>query len=77
MSPRSQALLADALQLPPDEREHLAAELVASLEETRDAEADRAWLELAERRAAQALGGTSGVSWPEMRARIAARRRAT
>ncbi|HEY1696618.1 MAG TPA: addiction module protein [Polyangiaceae bacterium] len=71
MSSAAHDLLSRALELSSDEREELAAELVASLERDPDTAADQAWLELAERRAREALAGGAGVPWAEIRARVA------
>jgi len=74
MTSPAEDLLARALRLSADDRERLAAELVASLEREPDAATDEAWLELAERRAREALAGVPGVPWDEIRARVAGRR---
>jgi putative addiction module component (TIGR02574 family) len=74
MTSPAEELLARALRLSADDRERLAAELVASLEREPDAAADEAWLELAERRAREELAGVPGVPWDEIRARVASRR---
>lgn len=62
-------ILAEAMELPEDEREELAAKLLDSLEPhvgiTID---DRAEIE---RRAAQARAGTPGVSWDEVKRTLA------
>lgn len=65
-------ILAEALQLAPDERALIAVELLASLEpdvaDGQDREAD--WIAEIERRARAAIAGSPAVSWPEARARI-------
>ena len=50
MSPRLQQIEAEALRLPPEERESLAGVLVQSLEDAAVNEIDAAWIEEAEQR---------------------------
>lgn len=67
-------LLAAALALPGDERLHLAAELLASVEEPQNAEWDGAWLaELERREQAVRAGEAPGSEWSEVRGRLIAR----
>lgn len=65
------SLLDTALKLPTDERARLAAELIASLHEEADADAEVSWAAEIERRAAQVESGeVATISWDEVRARI-------
>ncbi|MBI2298867.1 MAG: addiction module protein [Armatimonadetes bacterium] len=65
-----------ALTLPLDERAKLACELLRSLDEPADADADAAWIETIERRARElADGSVQPVEWEEARHRIAQRLR--
>ncbi|MGH9339527.1 MAG: addiction module protein [Acidobacteriota bacterium] len=77
MSDRAQALLREALTLPPDERADVAAELLASLDEppAEDlAAVQAAWAKEIERRARRVLAGESaGEPWEEVRDQIARR----
>lgn len=71
-------LLNRALTLPREERESLARELIASLDEPFDdpAEVEAAWRAEIERRVAEIEDGTAvTVSWPEAREQILARLR--
>jgi hypothetical protein len=52
-------LRAVALQLSPEERAELASELLLSLDDLNEAEAERLWIEEAERRDAQIDAGTA------------------
>jgi putative addiction module component (TIGR02574 family) len=77
MTNRAQALLREALALPPDERADVAAELLASLDGTEadvtDAEVEVAWAVEIEKRARRALAGdSSGIPWEEVRRRAEA-----
>ena len=76
MSTRSQELLREVLTLPSDERANVAAELLASLDESVEnpSEVEAAWATEIERRARQVLSGESaGEPWEEVRDRIARR----
>lgn len=77
MTDQAQALLREALTLPPEERADVAAELLASLDEptTDDPVAvQAAWAKEIERRARRALAGeSSGEPWEDVRDRIARR----
>ncbi len=77
MSDRAQALLREALTLLPDERADVAAELLASLDDstTEDpAAVQAAWAKEIERRARRVLAGESvGEPWEEARDRIVQR----
>jgi putative addiction module component (TIGR02574 family) len=72
MTSRAQELLREALNLPPHERADVAAELLASLDET-DASRDdveAAWAAEIERRARRVLAGDStGIPWDDVRRR--------
>ena len=50
MSPKADAVLAEAMKLPEDERTELAEQLLCSVSPEREAELDRAWAEEAKRR---------------------------
>jgi len=58
-------LLAEAMQLPEDEREELAAKLLDSLEPTPGISVDDK--EEIERRATDARGGIPGIPWDEVK----------
>jgi putative addiction module component (TIGR02574 family) len=72
MASTADQLLGEALQLGPDERARIFAELLATLEPdvpgARRSEAE--WLQEIERRARAALAGDSGLSWEEAREKI-------
>jgi hypothetical protein len=65
-------ILAEALELTPEERALIASELLASLDPDvaggQDRDAD--WIAEIERRARAAIAGSPAVSWPEARAQI-------
>jgi putative addiction module component (TIGR02574 family) len=72
MSPRLQQIEAEALRLPPEERESLAGVLVQSLEDASVNEIDAAWIEEAEQRFQKwQAGKTDGIPsekfFPEIR----------
>lgn len=72
MTQRAQELLRKALALPPEERADVAAELLASLDETEPdlADVEAAWAAEIERRARRVLAGESaGIPWEEVRRR--------
>ncbi|MBI2918374.1 MAG: addiction module protein [Chloroflexi bacterium] len=77
MTDRAQALLREALTLPPDERADVAAGLLASLDEppAEDSVAvQAAWAKEIERRARRVLASESaGEPWEDVRDRIVAR----
>jgi putative addiction module component (TIGR02574 family) len=77
MTDRAQELLREALTLPVDERADVAAELLASLDEssTMDAAAvATAWAREIERRARRVMAGESpGEPWEDVRAHVARR----
>jgi len=72
MTSRAQAVLRDALTLALDERDDLAAELLASLDEDSPADpaaVEEAWAKEIERRARRVLSGESrGIPWEDVRA---------
>ena len=71
MSTRADTILGTALELPPDERAWLAEELIASLDQQRDADVEAAWATEIERRISEIESGEAEtVSWEEARARI-------
>ncbi|MFL6289315.1 MAG: addiction module protein [Thermoanaerobaculia bacterium] len=72
MTTRAAHLIHEALQLSPEERADVAAELLASLDESEDTDVEAAWAKEIERRARRVLAGeSSGTDWFEVRARIA------
>ena len=77
MTDRAQQLLREALTLPEDQRADIAAELLASLDEspTIDREGiEAAWAREIERRARRVMAGQSdGEPWEDVRARVAQR----
>jgi putative addiction module component (TIGR02574 family) len=63
-----------ALSLPARERAKLAQELLRSLHEPADSDADQAWIAEIERRAREAADGSVELAdWEEARRRIAER----
>jgi putative addiction module component (TIGR02574 family) len=77
MSSRN-AVLAQALQLPPEERADVAKHLLASLDEPADEDVDAAWLAEVERRLQNVDRGTAKFEpWEVVRDRIATRLRTT
>lgn len=74
MSTRADTILGTALALPPDERAWLASELIASLDEGKDADVEAAWAAEIERRISEVESGKAETSsWEEARARIGTR----
>lgn len=70
-------VLAEALQLPPEERADVAKVLIASLDEPEEEGVEAAWLEEVERRLQDVDRGTAELEpWETVRDRIAARLRA-
>jgi putative addiction module component (TIGR02574 family) len=75
MTDRAQALLREALALPPDERADVAAELLASLDnpEMDAGDIEAAWATEIEKRARRVLAGESaGIPWEDVRRRAEA-----
>jgi putative addiction module component (TIGR02574 family) len=73
MTTRAAHLMQEAVKLSPEERVDMAAELLASVEETQQ-DVEAAWAEEIERRARRVLSGESaGTPWAETRARIVER----
>jgi putative addiction module component (TIGR02574 family) len=71
MTKQAEALLREALELSTDEREQLAAEILASLDADALEDAELAWATEIEERARRVLAGESrGKPWPEVRDRI-------
>lgn len=74
---RAQELLREALSLPTPERADIAAELLASLDETEaqdPAQVEAAWAREIERRARRVMSGESaGEPWEDVRARVVRR----
>lgn len=71
MSPEVKKLLTDALQLPPQSRAELAAELIDSLDQEVDEDAEEAWsAEIARRVEDLETGRVKAVPWTEARRRI-------
>lgn len=71
------AVLAEALQLPPEERAEVAKRLIASLDGPADEDVEAAWLAEVERRLQDVDRGTAKVEpWDAVRERLAARLRA-
>ena len=77
MTDRAQQLLREALTLPVEQRADIAAELLASLDETPTTDRDAieaAWAREIERRARRVMSGESnGEPWEDVRARVARR----
>jgi putative addiction module component (TIGR02574 family) len=71
MTPATQAVLAEALRLDPEDRTELAIELLGSLEGPSDADADGAWALEIERRVEAIEAGTVNLEpWEDIRRRI-------
>ena len=71
------AVLAQALQLPPEERADVAKLLIASLDDPAEEGVEAAWLAEVERRLQDVDRGTAKFEpWEVVRGRIAARLRA-
>ena len=72
MSPTTQKLLKDALQLSESERASLAAELLGSLESHVPGQqrTEKEWLTEVERRARAALAGAPSLTWDETLKRV-------
>jgi putative addiction module component (TIGR02574 family) len=75
MTSRAQELLREALALPAEERADVAAELLASLDDTETdiAEIEAAWATEIEKRARRVLAEESpGIPWDDVRRRAEA-----
>lgn len=75
MTSRAQELLREALTLPSEERADVAAELLASLDDTETdiANVEAEWAAEIERRARRVLAGESpGIPWEDIRRRAEA-----
>ncbi|MEM9597611.1 MAG: addiction module protein [Acidobacteriota bacterium] len=72
MAKTANHLLADALELPEEERTRLAQELLASIGHA-GSEESLTWLNELERRSRAALDGEPGIPWAKARAEIEAR----
>ena len=71
MTNAAEALLADALRLDPDTRAELAAELLASLDDPEDPDAEAAWnVEIDRRVAAIEAGSVRLEPWDNVKRRI-------
>jgi putative addiction module component (TIGR02574 family) len=81
MTERAQAVLRDAMLLAADERANVAAELLASLDDSVSedpAAVQAAWAKEIERRARRVLAGeSSGQPWDDIRDRVARRLKQT
>jgi putative addiction module component (TIGR02574 family) len=73
MTSGSKKVLHDALALPREQRSKVAAELIASLDDQSDEQADAAWAEEIHRRVSRIRSGHSeGVPAEDVHARIRA-----
>ena len=71
MTRDAKELLAEALQLPPDARAALAGQIIDSLDETVDEDAEEAWsVEIARRVKDLESGKVKAVPWSEARRQI-------
>ena len=71
MNPEAEKLLEDALRLPPQARAALAAQLIESLDEDVDENAEAAWsAEIARRVEELESGRIKAVPWSEARRQI-------
>jgi len=68
------SVVAQALELTPEDRADVAKQIIASLDDPADEGSDAAWLVEVERRLAEfGRGGAVADSWETVRARIAGR----
>jgi len=73
----AKVLRQEALRLPRDERAVLARDLIESLDDPADDDAEQAWLDEAERRAAEINSGSVELEeWEAVRDRISKKLRA-
>lgn len=71
METQAKEVLREALKLTLEDRAEVAAELLASLDDSDDENVEAAWATEIERRARRVLAGESaGVDWAEARARV-------
>ena len=71
MSPRTQQVLREALQLPPKARADIAGTLLRSLDSREDPDVEEAWATEVERRVAEVDSGkVKLVSWDRVRRRL-------
>ena len=80
MNARTRKVLAEALELPSEERGELARELLESLQATASPEVENAWTSVITRRTAEVLDGTAATrdvdeAFDEVEARARARGR--
>jgi putative addiction module component (TIGR02574 family) len=74
MAPAATDLLSNALALPVRERAKIAHELLLSLDDGADADADGAWVAELERRASEVRSGSvSTEDWETVKARLTKR----
>lgn len=74
---KSKSIIANALQLPREERARVAREIIASLDGPADQDVEAAWLAEVERRLDDVERGTAEmVPWDVVRQRVAERLRA-
>ncbi len=71
MTEKSQVVLEEALKLTAKERAEVAEQLISSLDETPDADVERAWQEEIHRRMQEVDSGTAKtISWEEVQRRL-------
>lgn len=71
MTASTRKLLEEALTLPSADRARVAAELIASLDEEGDADAQKAWAAEIQKRAERVVsGGSKGAPWKTVRQRL-------
>lgn len=68
---RTQALIDEALRLPPEDRARIAAELIASVDGEPEPDAEAAWVREIEQRARRALASPEGgADWETVRRQV-------
>jgi len=71
MTDEAKKLLGAVLDLSPEDRAHLAREIISSLDEPRDEGAEAAWLTEIERRYQEVSDGSAELSdWEDVRERV-------
>ena len=71
MTEKSQVVLGEALKLTVKERAEVAERLISSLDETPDADVERAWQEEIHRRMQEVDSGTTKtIPWEEVQRRL-------